>query len=54
MNARNKLNGAYLNGAALFAGAVGLVTQSGAIFCLALIGLLISSLVAGHIRLTRK
>jgi hypothetical protein len=50
VNARNKLNVAYVNGSLLMAGVVGLVAQSWLIFGAALIGLLIVNLCTGGIR----
>lgn len=53
MNARNKLNVAYLNGAVIVAGILGLLTQSWAIFGVVLIGLLIGNVLSGAIRSKR-
>lgn len=50
MNARNKLNIAYLNGAVIVAGIAGLLTQSWAIFGVVLVGLLIGNVITGAIR----
>lgn len=54
MNARNKLNVAYLNGSLVLAGLIGPLTESGTIFVLALVGLLLMSLCSGDIRPNRR
>jgi hypothetical protein len=54
MNARNKLNVAYVNGSLFFAGIIGLLTQSWVIFGVALVALLIVNLCSGDIRPKRK
>jgi len=50
MGARNKLNAAYVNGAVIVAGLIGLLIQSWRIFVIALIVLLIGGLLSGGIR----
>lgn len=50
VNARNKLNVAYVNGAVLIAGIVGLLTQLAMVFGVVLIGLLIAHYFTGGIR----
>jgi hypothetical protein len=52
MGARNKLNGAAVNGALLFAGCAGLVTGSWFVFWIALIVVIGIGCMAGDIRLT--
>jgi hypothetical protein len=54
MNARQKLNLAYVNGAVLVAGLVGLLTESWGVFCLTLIVLVVIHLGSGGIRPERK
>jgi hypothetical protein len=54
MSARSKLNGAYAVGALLVAGLLGLLTGSGTVFLVSLVGLLVADLIAGHIRLPRS
>ena len=51
MNARGKLNQAYLNGALVVAIMAGSVTQSASVFLLVLGAVLISSLQDGSIRM---
>jgi hypothetical protein len=51
MNAREKLNGAHVNGALLVAGLIGGLTGSWTIFGLALAGLVITKLIGADIRL---
>ncbi len=50
MNARHKLNAAYVNGTLLVAGTLGLVTQSWALFGVALVIGLALDYWAGNIR----
>jgi hypothetical protein len=50
MGAKQKLNGAYLVGAFLVAGLAGIAFDSFLVFWVALVGLLIADLIAGHIR----
>jgi hypothetical protein len=54
MNARNKLNYAYLNGAVLVAAVLGLACRSWSIFVAALVVLGIGSVVNGGIRPQRR
>ena len=54
MNARQKLNLAYVNGAVVIAGVVGLLAESWGVFCLALIVLVIIQLGSGGIRPERR
>ena len=54
MNAREKLNYAYAEGAFVVAGLIGLVFESWPIFVAALIALLIGNVVDGGIRPTRR
>jgi hypothetical protein len=54
MNARGKLNRAYLNGSLLIAGAVGLVTQSWTIFAVTFVVLLVMDVCSDNIRLRRR
>jgi hypothetical protein len=50
MNARGKLNVAYLNGTAVLAVIAGVLTNSGVVFCIVLVGGVLLSLLAGNIR----
>ena len=50
MGAKNKLNAAAVNGSLLFAGAIGLATESWGIFLVAFLIFLGTSFVAGDIR----
>ena len=50
MGAKSKLNGAYLNGALLIAGTVGLISGSWTVFVVCLVLLVLSSILAGEIR----
>jgi hypothetical protein len=50
VNARNKLNIAYMNGALLVAGVIGVATQSLLVFGVALVVLVAVSVCAGEIR----
>ena len=50
MNARGKLNVAYVNGVVFVAGLLGLATNSGTAFLLAAAVLLITSWQAGSLR----
>jgi hypothetical protein len=54
MSAREKLNYAYIEGAFVVAGLLGLVIQSWPIFFAALIALLIGNVVNGGIRPSRR
>jgi hypothetical protein len=54
MGARQKLNSGPVNGALLVAGLIGGLTGSWTIFGLALAGLLVSKIMGGDIRLTRR
>jgi hypothetical protein len=54
MNARQKLNLAYVNGAVVIAGVVGLLAESWGVFCLALIVLMVIHLGSGGIRPERR
>jgi hypothetical protein len=54
MNARSKLNYAYIEGSLFVAGLLGLVIQSWPIFFAALIALLIGNVVNGGIRPSRR
>ena len=54
MNARNKLNVAFVNGSLLLAAALGLVVQSWWLFIIALIALLAMNLSTGEIRTTPR
>jgi hypothetical protein len=54
MNARNKLNYAYVEGSLAVAALLGLVIQSWAIFFAALAALLIGNVVNGDIRPNRR
>lgn len=54
MNARTKLNYAYIEGSILIAGLLGLVIQSWPIFFAALVVLLIGNVVNGGIRPSRR
>lgn len=50
MNARNKLNIAYINGSLVFAVVIGLLMQSWVIFGVAMVGLLVGNVLMGDIR----
>jgi hypothetical protein len=50
MNARGKLNAAYLNGSAVVAVIAGVLTHSGVVFGVVLVGGVLLSLLAGNIR----
>ena len=50
MTARHKLNGASINGALIVAGLVGLFRQSPAIFVIALVALVATSVISREIR----
>jgi hypothetical protein len=50
MGAKRKLNAAHINGALIGAGLLGAVTRSWDVFWIALVGLLISAVVAGDVR----
>lgn len=50
MGAKSKLNSAYINGALVIAGMVGLITGSCTVFAVVCIVLIASSIVAGDIR----
>jgi len=50
MGARKKLNGAYLTGSLLVAGAAGLATGSLVVFMVALAALVVINFVDGNIR----
>jgi hypothetical protein len=50
MNARGKLNVAYLNGSAVMAVIVGVLTNSGIVFGVILVGGVLLSLFLGNIR----
>ena len=50
MNARGKLNVAYLNGTAVLAVIAGVLTNSGIVFGVVLVGGVLLSLFAGNIR----
>jgi hypothetical protein len=50
MNARRKLNLAFLNGSLIIAAVLGLLFESWTIFALALAALVVGNLVAGEIR----
>lgn len=50
MPAREKLNGAYAAGSVVLAAILGTVTESGAVFFLALIVLLVLNCISGEIR----
>ena len=50
MNARGKLNVAYLNGSAVLAVIVGLLTNSSIVFAVFLVGGVLLSLFLGNIR----
>jgi hypothetical protein len=54
MNARQKLNLAYINGAVVISGVVGLLAGSWGVFCLALIVLVVIHLGSGGIRPERR
>lgn len=54
MNARRKLNVAFLNGSLLLAGAIGLWTGSCLVFAVALAALVMGNVWAGYIRLKRR
>jgi len=54
MGARQKLNGGHASGAIITAALIGAVTGSWFLFGVALAGLLVSKLVGGEIRLTRR
>jgi hypothetical protein len=54
MSARTKLNGGHVNGALLVDGLIGGLTGSWTLFGLALAGLLVTKLLGGDIRLTRR
>ena len=54
MNARQKLNVAFLNGSLLIAAIAGAACQSPLIFILALIGLVVGNLMTGDIRLDKR
>jgi hypothetical protein len=54
MNARTKLNYAYIEGSLLIAALLGLVLQSWPIFFAALVALLIGNVVNGGIRPSRR
>jgi hypothetical protein len=50
MNARNKLNIAYLNGSLIVAAVLGLILHSWPIFVIALVVLVIANVLSGGIR----
>ncbi len=50
MNARNKLNVAYVNGCLFLAALVGMMAESGAVFLLALAALIAGGVYSGDIR----
>jgi hypothetical protein len=50
MSAKHKLNGAHVVGALVVAGLAGVACRSLLVFCVALVGLLVADMVAGHIR----
>jgi hypothetical protein len=54
MGARQKLNSGHVNGALLVAGLIGGLTGSWAIFGLALAGLVVTKILGGDIRLSRR
>ena len=54
MGARQKLNQAYFNGAAVVAAGIGLLTESWTVFWIALVALLALSLHGGEIRPGRR
>jgi hypothetical protein len=54
MNARQKLNLAYVNGAVVIAGVVGMLAKSWGVFCLALVVLVVIHLTSGGIRPERR
>jgi len=54
MGARQKLNSGHVNGALVVAGLIGGLTGSWGLFAVALAGLLVSKLMGGDIRLTRR
>ena len=54
MGAREKLNAAFAGGSLLLAGAAGVLTQSWAVFALALVALLAGNLYLGEIRPGRR
>ena len=54
MSARTKLNGAYFIGCVVLAAIVGGLTQSWAVFFIALVVLILGSLMAGDIRPGRR
>ena len=54
MSARQKLNLAFLNGSLLLAGVLGLSTDSGMVFVVALIVLLAGNLIQEEIRFRKK
>ena len=54
MSARNKLNGAYFNGALLIAAAFGAAAQSWGVFVVSLAGILFAMFLAGDIRSSRQ
>ena len=53
MNARNKLNVAFVNGSLLVAGLAGLVFESWIAFFLVLVAAICTSMLSGDIRTTR-
>jgi hypothetical protein len=54
MNARKKLNSAHANGALLVAGLIGGLAGSWAVFAMALAGLVLTKILGGDIRLSRR
>ena len=54
MSARQKLNVAFLNGSLLLAGVLGLATDSGMVFVVALIVLLVGNVMLGEIRSRKR
>lgn len=54
MGAKNKLNASFISGVLIVAGAIALLTKSGTIFGVAVVALLITSVIAGDVRLSSR